>query len=617
MFKNLLTLVIVAFTCSLSFGQVTVLDFETPETSSIFQYFGIADENVPNNIIANPAPDAVNGSAMVGDFVKPAASEPWAGAFGLETLTVDVSAMAEVCIKVHMPVISSLSLKIENSTTGGDNWILTVPNTMVNVWEEICFDVTQNSIEDPMVPAFGNSYATAVIFFEFQTVLTEERTYYFDDLVVKQGNAASEGDVTFSVDMNDYADPFTTVAVFGTFNSFDPAANPLTDNGDGTWSTTITDIPVGPQEYLFIVDGMAAESLSSTSTCTITTGDFTNRQLIVTGDASLPTVCFNSCYACGEGATFTVNLGTSNIIVSPEGMFIAGGGNFGNPGDVPLIDLDGDGVYSATFERAADFTSYFTFTNGACPDYSCKENIEGQSCANPDNFNDRFVDLTAGDVELNTCFGICSDTNDDCGMAQNPGNITFQLDMNNFSGAFTTTYIFGAFNNFDATANPMTDDNDDGIWETTVALVAGPNEYKFLADGTEEVLTVGDPCTITTPDGIFTNRLIEVSGDETVCFVWETCNACTVGTNDLNVEENLFAIAPTLTSDISTITFNADFTGDKSIRVFNLMGEMVYTNQLATTTDAHQIDVTTYANGIYMVHVQVGNLISTKKIMKF
>lgn len=616
MFKNLLTTALVVLTCAISFGQVTVLDFETPATSAFFQYFGSDLDMTPNEIVANPAPDAVNGSAMVGNHVKPANAFDFAGAFSLDMPNeVDVTTMAEVCIKVHMPVVGTFLLKLEESSTGGDNWEKLMSNTTANVWEEICFDVTQPSDAAPNLPAFGNSYSIATIFFEFLTVLDEERTYFFDDLVVRQGNAAAEGDVTFTVDMSDFPDAFSEVAVFGTFNSFDPVANPLTDNGDGTWSGTVAGIPTGGHEYLFLVDGNA-EAFSPNSVCTNTTGDFTNRTLVVTGDTDLPAVCFNSCFACGEGATFTINVGTSNINVSPDGIFIAGGGNFGAPGDNPLNDDDGDGIYSITLERSINFSSFFTFTNGACPDFSCKENIEGQDCADPNNFNDRFVDLAAGDVELNTCFAICTETNDNCGMVAAPGNITFQVDMNSFGGSFTEVFIFGQFNNFDPVANPLTDDDGDGIWETTVALAPGPNEYKFLAGDVEEVLVAGTDCTITTPDGIFTNRLIEVSGDETVCFVFETCNSCFVGTNDLTVEENLFSIAPTVTSDISTVSFSADFTGDKSIRVFNVMGQMVYNNTLAITETQHQIDVANFADGIYMVHVQVGNLISTKKIMK-
>lgn len=616
MFKNLLTIVAILVTSSFAIGQVTILDFETPETSSTFQYFGISEEGILNNIIANPAPDGVNGSATVADFVKEANAMPWMGAFNTEMIaSIDVTNMAEVCVKVHMPVISSLSLKLEGE--GVDPWITTQPNTVMNAWEEICFDLTDPSIEDPFTPGFGNVFATAVLFFEFQTVLDADRTYYFDDLVVRQGNAASEGDVTFSVDMSDYADPFTSVSVFGTFNSFDPTANPLTDNGDGTWSTTVADIPVGAHEYLFIVDNVTAESMSSTDVCTITddSGMFTNRQLVIAGDVALETVCFNSCYACGESVEITMNVGTSHINVDANGIFLSGGGNFGVPGDFPMTDDDGDGVYTISVERPLGFQSFYAFANGACPDFSCKENLDGQDCAFG-QFNDRMFGPLMADTTINTCYALCT-TDTDCSGAGAPGDITFQLDMNGYPNPFTTAYIFGGFNGFDPTANPMSDDDGDGIWETTISLVAGPTQYKFLADGTEEIFMEGDPCTITSPDGIFTNRLIEVEGDETVCFPFESCDMCTVGTNDLTVEENLFTIAPTLTADNSIITFNTDFTGEKSIRVFNVMGEMVYTNELAPTADAHQIEVITFAKGIYMVHVQVGNVIATKKIMKF
>lgn len=618
MFKNLLTLVLVACASCFSFAQVTILDFEAPETSSLFQHFGSTLQDQLNEVVANPAPDAVNGSDSVAIHVKPADSEVWAGAFSTGiTIPIDVSTMAEVCLKVHMPSVSSVSLKLEGSSNGGPNWILTSPNTMSGVWEEVCFDVTQPSFEDPFMPAFGNVYTVATLFFEFGTNFTEDQTYYFDDLVVKQGNAASEGDVTFSVDMNEFGGSPAEVSVFGSFNNWDPSVNPLTNDGNGIWSATVENVPTGGIEYLFFVDG-TAESFNSTASCTVTdpTGEFTNRFATITGDVALDEVCFNSCFDCGEAVTLTINVGTSNITVDPNGIYIAGGGNFGNPGDFPFSDDDGDGVWSITLEQPVGFESFYTFTNGACPDYSCKEDISGQDCANPDNFNDRWMGPLTEDTEINTCFAFCSD-NTSCDGAGAPGNVTFQLDMNDYPGTFTTAYIFGTFNGFDPAANPLDDSDGDGIWEITLELNAGAVEYKFLADDVQEEFMQGDPCTITDPSGIFTNRLIEVEGDETVCFPWNSCNDCLVGTNDLTIEENLFQVSPTLTNDFATISFNEEFVGEKSVRVFNMMGQLVTGTNLATTTVQHQIDATTFANGLYLVHVQVGDLIATKKIMKF
>ncbi|MCK5457500.1 MAG: glycogen-binding domain-containing protein, partial [Melioribacteraceae bacterium] len=47
--------------------------------------------------------------------------------------------------------------------------------------------------------------------------------------------------------------------------------------------------------------------------------------------------------------------------------------------------------------------------------------------------------------------------------------------------------IFGSFNGWNRTDIPMTDENNDGIFETEVALVPGVYQYKFFGDGTEIV----------------------------------------------------------------------------------------------------------------------------------
>ena len=87
----------------------------------------------------------------------------------------------------------------------------------------------------------------------------------------------------------------------------------------------------------------------------------------------------------------TWNLNMSNETVAAEGPSVAGGADFGFPGDNPMSDPDGDGICTLTLQVASGYTGYYTFTNGACADWSCKENIAGQACANPANYNDRSV----------------------------------------------------------------------------------------------------------------------------------------------------------------------------------------------------------------------------------
>lgn len=106
--------------------------------------------------------------------------------------------------------------------------------------------------------------------------------------------------------------------------------------------------------------------------------------------------------------TFTVNTNKPGFTVDAAGIFLAGGGNFGLPGDYPMTDSDNDGVYEITVRRPKGFSSFYTFTNGACTDWSCKEDISNQPCADPNNFDDRTLPAVYNDTTLSTCFAECS-----------------------------------------------------------------------------------------------------------------------------------------------------------------------------------------------------------------
>lgn len=105
--------------------------------------------------------------------------------------------------------------------------------------------------------------------------------------------------------------------------------------------------------------------------------------------------------------TFEVNM--ANETVSPDGVFVAGGGYFGVPGDNPMTDADGDGTWTATIEVPHGFTGYYTFVNGNCADWSCKENLAGLPCAHPENYNDRQLNNVTEATSVQTCFGQCTD----------------------------------------------------------------------------------------------------------------------------------------------------------------------------------------------------------------
>lgn len=397
----------------------TILDFEAPETSTGFQYFGSAQDGTFNQIIANPDASGINTSAMVSDYVKPAVAEVWAGAFSNPNPSTPVSFDngGQVCIKVWMDHIGNLALKLEGGTAGQANWITTVSNTKTGEWEELCFDPTVPSIEAPFEPATG-TYARIVLFFDFGTAGTgTDVTSYFDDIVVKSSGAPQAKTISFKVDMNQYAENFDQVYLSGTFNNWSGDANPLEDpDFDGIWEGSIT-VPNGLYEYKVTLDNwLAQEQFTGAEECTKKdpSGQFVNRLLAVSSNTELPKFCFNSCYACGEEVLIHFKLGMGGVTPNPDGVWLAGGGNFDVPGGkYEMSDNDGDGIYEITVPRLRNFSSHYTFANGPCADYSCKENLEGLECGDPNSFNDRFLPAVTENTEVATCFGTCA-TNAEC-----------------------------------------------------------------------------------------------------------------------------------------------------------------------------------------------------------
>lgn len=129
----------------------------------------------------------------------------------------------------------------------------------------------------------------------------------------------ADPNITFRVDMSDYAMPINTgVFLNGTFNSWCGACAPMTNIGNNIYELTVA-LPAGPIEYLFTVDEwIDIEAFDATATCIDPVADqFNNRYLVVSTDATLPAVCFNSCDVC-PGAANIEELTELNLFISPN-----------------------------------------------------------------------------------------------------------------------------------------------------------------------------------------------------------------------------------------------------------------------------------------------------------
>lgn len=615
--KNLLTLLTLFLLTNLALSQQVIFDFETSETITDFQYFGSTLDGTLASNIANPNGTGINTSATVVEYVKAANSETWAGAFSNPAPgPIDATNGGTLCMDVHMDHIGNVALKLEASSTGGSNWITTQENTVTGEWETLCFDLSENGLEDAMTPAAGNIYGQIVIFVDFGSNSDMDVTTYLDNFVLNTTTTTEMSDVTFSVNMGDKTD-FTTVFLSGEFNGWSGGENPMNDDdGDNIWTTTIN-VLNGQYEYKFQLDEWTqSEEFDGSDICTITSedGQFTNRSILIIGDVDLGPVCYESCYNCGESVNITWNLNMQNEEVSDLGVYVAGGEYFGHAELPSMTDDDGDGIYTITLEREIGFTTDYTFLNGIClPDWGCKENISGQDCAVAP-FNDRNLAPVMEDTEINTCFGQCT-TDGSCGAGEDLYNATFRVDMNDETvGAEGIFLSGGLINSWAADATPMTDPDGNGVYEVTVELASAIIEYKFVNSGAYENIELDD-CTVADPSGQFINRILLLEPMDTILppYKWESCELSTVGTSDFQFAEDLFKLNPSISATSTHIVWNE--LEERTIAIYSIGGQLIDRIQVGSNISAYNLDLTNYASGLYVVKMTTDSKIGSQKLI--
>ena len=232
---------------------------------------------------------------------------------------------------------------------------------------------------------------------------------------------------------------------------------------------------------------------------------------------------------------FMVNMEMETV--SENGVHLAGGGTFGNPGDNPMYDdgthgdvTAGDGVYSLTWQLLNYQSTDYTFINGNNGDWSEKENIAGQDCA-VDPYNDRNIVVGVTDTTINTCFGQCTDDGS-CAIVDFV-SVTFKVNM--MDQVTDAAGVFMAGGGLGDAGLVMDDSDGDDIWELTLTdIIPGADFlWKFRngpSDGNwggawEDGDNLGaEGCGA----GAYNDRVINTDIDlvlEAVCF--SSCYPCT------------------------------------------------------------------------------------------
>ena len=347
-------------------------------------------------------------------------------------------------------------------------------------------------------------------------------------------------DVTFSVNMSNYVGGLgenDTVYLNGNFNGWCGDCNPMSDeDGDGIWSTTIP-MENGDYEYKFTVNEWDDQEFWTSgdgeTACAENTddGQYENRAMTVAGeDITMLTVFWNLCVGEVPGDTYTVTfiVNTSAIVggVGADGIF-AGGGILGNAQAVQLSDGNGDGIYEGSIDLPGGTSGNYIFLNSPSDggDWGAKENLEGQDCADPVNYNDRILPEITADTTILACFGYCSgDGTGECPDDIVTYNVTFSVNTTNITvgenGMFAGGGVLGGSN-----ALQLYDDDGDDVWEATIPLLEGTEgNYAYFNSptsssdwGTKEVLE-GQECA---DPGNYYDRILAPVTQDTVllaCF---------------------------------------------------------------------------------------------------
>ncbi len=409
-----------------------------------------------------------------------------------------------------------------------------------------------------------------------------------------------------------------------------PGENQLSDpDGDGIYSITINR-PMGFSSHYTFLNGNCPDWSCKENLAGLPCADpanFNDRFISNVMSDTTVMACFGTCDMDGsctivtDSIDITFELNTELITVDPGGIYIAGGGNFGAPGDNEMLDPDGDGIYTFTSRRPKGFVSHYTFANGNCPDYSCKENIAGLPCADPSAFNDRFLSAVMSDTTIMACYGTC-DMDGTCTVVLDSIDLTFELNTSTISVDPGGIFIAGGGNFGNPGDNPMIDPDGDGIYTFTTRRAKGfASHYTFLNGNCPdwsckedlEGLECGDP-------NAFNDRFLpSTMSDSTIMACFGNCvsnGSCeSSSSNEISIDEKLFEIRPTVVNNEINVLFRgASVYSTKEIVVLNSRGQ-VFLNQ--SSKNEHQVELTTidFPAGVYLMNVRTKNSMLTKKFV--
>jgi hypothetical protein len=394
-----------------------------------------------------------------------------------------------------------------------------------------------------------------------------------------------------SVNMNQQTVSTNGVHIAGNFQGWNPSATPMTDaNGDGVYEYTISTFVGEKIEYKFI-NGNAWGSDESVPVACRVPGTLNRGDSIANVADSAATVCYALCFNCA-GVTFNVDMNqVTQSFTTPEvnGLWNNWCGNCN-----PLTDANGDGIWTTTLPLPVGTTQEYKFSADA---WTIQEqNNPAAPCTNGNaTYTNRVLVIPATDTVLNVvCWSQCTACDVDVTLKV---NMAWEVANNAISA--NGVHVAGDFQGWSPSTTPMTDANNDGIYEVTVTVPANSSiQYKFIngnAWGSDE--PVPSACAVT---GTTNRGATFAYGDSTmnpVCF--GKCTDCAAGLGESLQNVSLF---PNPTRGQFNLA-RMDAATEVEVSVLDLQGKVLTVAKWSEGVDALSIDLSSFANGVYMVRM--------------
>ena len=389
----------------------------------------------------------------------------------------------------------------------------------------------------------------------------------------------------------------------GSFNGWDPNVFPQLQDWDGNnvWEGLIATFTADPIEYKFI-NGPSWDFPNETISGPCGAGNGNRLVNITDANTVLPVYCWSSCDPCSQpvAVTFHVDMNASCADTSP-GVNLMGTATDWAAG-APMSDADGDGIWSLTLNIAAGSYEYkFRIGDGGW---------EGIG-------NRQLTVVAETPQELPA---VCFNSAEPCGAVVAPGDVTFQIRP----GALTldageVMWVMGDFTqpNWQDGALQMEDNDGDGTWSVTVPQVCISSIfYKFRAgapggtDFTEETGDFSEIGGCGVNNGTFSDnrQLVRTDGNPiTVCWTFDTCEACVVGVEENEVAANL-QVYPVPAEDQLNVAFNVMGSERVKLTLVNTLGQAVIEENLGLVNGQKLVVLNTenIAGGMYALTLSNG-----------